>query len=71
MNRPWLTNNPQVAAALKAADGWYAAKMRDCAGMKLADKIIAIRAARIALATTQEAIAERYGEQPTMTGAKE
>ena len=44
----WLSNNPEASARLRAADAAYDAAMAACAGMNLADKIVAIREARAA-----------------------
>jgi hypothetical protein len=44
----WITNSPQAAAALKAADLAHDRAMAAAAGLLLADKIPAVAAARAA-----------------------
>lgn len=52
----WLTNDPEIAAALRAADEAYA-KARDKAkGLPLAEKVAAYRAADAARELTYSAV---------------
>ena len=51
----WVTNDPEVAAALKAADENYRATLAVADRLPLADKILVIKSARIVRA---EAYAE-------------
>ena len=44
----WVSNIPEASERLRAADAAYDAAMTACAGMKLADKIVAVRKARAA-----------------------
>ena len=62
----WLTNDPAVAKALRAADRTYDRAISATAHMKLADKIEAIRIARAARTAAYDAVAPAtpVGEQP-------
>lgn len=42
----WLTNDPDAAAQLRAADYHFDAAMRKASGLLLADKIVAVRNAK-------------------------
>lgn len=42
----WITNSPEVAAALKYADRTFDIAMSHAVRLKLADKIVAIRVAK-------------------------
>jgi hypothetical protein len=46
----WLTNDPQAAAQLRQADAEFDAAMSAASGLVLAEKIEAIRKAKIARA---------------------
>ncbi len=46
----WLSNDPQATAQLLAADAAFEAAMKAASKMVLADKIVAIREAKIARA---------------------
>ena len=52
----WLTNSPEAATALKAADHKYTLATLACSGWKLADKVVAIRKAKAAHAAAYEAV---------------
>lgn len=54
----WLSNDPQAAAQLRAADAEYDAAVRATAHMALADKIPAMKAAKIARAKAYADIAQ-------------
>ena len=58
MGKPigWITNNPKAAKALRAADLAYEQAVALMGGMLLADKIVAVRAARDAHAATCDRI---------------
>lgn len=47
----WISSSPEATRALRAADRAFDKAMSAAAGLKLADKIVAIRAAK----TTREA----------------
>lgn len=56
MSANWITNDPQVAKHLKAADKVYTAAVTKAAGLKLADKVAAIRAAKLARQAAYDAL---------------
>jgi hypothetical protein len=52
----WLTNSPEAAKALKAADHEYMIARAACSGWKLADKVEAVRKAKAAHCAAYEAV---------------
>ena len=52
----WLTNSPEAARVLKAADRKYTLATLACSGWKLADKVAAIRDAKAAHCAAYEAV---------------
>ena len=52
----WLTNSPEAAKALKAADHKYTLATLACSGWKLADKVAAIRDAKATHRAAYEAV---------------
>ena len=57
-DRGWVTNNPEAAARLRAADDACDRAMRAASGLRLADKIDAIRSARAARDAAYRAVAD-------------
>jgi hypothetical protein len=55
----WITNSPEAARALRAADAAYDRALAAAAGLRLAEKVEAIRAARAARDATYRAVMER------------
>ncbi len=55
----WLTNDPQAAAQLRAADAAYDAARLAAQHLPLAEKVIALRAAKLARAKDYADIQQR------------
>lgn len=59
----WVTNSPEAATKLKAADRAYDRVVACAAGMKLADKVLVIRAAKVARDRAYQAVFDAAGKE--------
>ena len=60
----WLTNDPQAAAQLRAADASFDAARRAASVLPLAEKVVALRKAKIARAKDYADIYQRPQAYP-------